>query len=636
MDLQTVIQLIVSGLTIGCVYSLVGLGFALTLRATELINFAQGEMVMLGALIGYTLLATLGSPFIVTFVVATLGTGVVGVLLERLILRPMLRRKAPLLNLLIATLGMSIALQAAAIIIWGREPIPYPPIFGQGITVLGITVQPLNLWILGLGFALMAALHFFFKKTLIGISWRAASLDPSTAALYGVDRGINVALTFGISAGLGGAAGVLIAPLFFASFGIGHAVLIKAFAAAAIGGFGIVGTMVGGLVVGVVETLAAGVVSSEYKNVIMYGMLLVILMLFFRPTMPAGRSITEGSKVLVASDIAALVAGVPRWIKTSALVIAIGVWMAFPWVADPYVLRIVNLATILAISALGLQLIVGYTGQFSFGHAAFYGVGAYASALLVLKLKLPFVVALPFAAIAAAITGALVAPVLRLSGHYLAIATLAVGEIVFVLMINWKGLTNGAYGIYGIPMPDVGPLEINTDEKYFILASLTLALIYFIARRLVHSRFGRALVAVRENELAATASGINPLRQKAAAFIYGSASAGVAGALYAHYASYINPELFGFTTSVQMVVMVVVGGLGSMPGAIIGALVVVLLPEFLRAFADYRLVIYGGLIIAFMMFLPGGLADIGRRAIRFAALRRDRGTPRLTDRYGRP
>lgn len=636
MDLQTVIQLIVSGLTIGCVYSLVGLGFALTLRATELINFAQGEMVMLGALIGYTLLARLHSPFIVAFVVATLGTGVVGVLLERLILRPMFRRKAPLLNLLIATLGMSVALQAVAIIVWGREPMPYPPIFGHGITVLGIAVQQINLWILGLGFALMAALHLFFQKSLIGISWRAASLDPSTAALYGVDRGVYVALTFGISAGLGGAAGVLIAPLFFASFGLGHAVLIKSFAAAAIGGFGIVGTMVGGLVVGVVETLAAGVVSSEYKNIIMYGMLVVVLVVFFRPAMPAGRSITEGPKVIVASDIVPLVAGVPRWIKTCAWVVALGIWVAFPWIADAYVLRIVNLATILAIAALGLQLIVGYTGQFSFGHAAFYGIGAYASALLVMKLKLPFLVGLPFAAIAAAIAGLLVAPVLRLSGHYLAIATLAIGEIVFVLMINWKGITNGAYGIYGIPMPDVGPLKIDTDQKYFVLASLILALIYFVALRLVHSRFGRALTAVRENELAASASGINPLRQKAAAFIYGSASAGLAGALYAHYASYINPELFGFTTSVQMVVMVVIGGLGSMPGAIIGALVVVLLPEFLRAFADYRLVIYGGLIIAFMLFLPGGLADIGRRSIRFVARRRDRRVRRLTDRYGRP
>lgn len=622
MDLQTLAQLTVSGLTTGCVYSLVGLGFALTLRATELINFAQGEMVMLGALIGYSLLATLGSPFIVAFVVATLGTGVVGVLLERVILRPMLRRKAPLLNLLIATLGMSVALQAFAIIVWGREPIPYPPIFGRSITVLGIAVQPLNLWILGLGFALMAGLHLFFRKTLVGISWRAASLDPSTAALYGVNRSTNVALTFAISAGLGGAAGVLIAPLFFASFGLGHTVLIKAFAAAAIGGFGIVGTMAGGLVVGVIETLAAGTVSSEYKNVIMYGMLLVVLMVFFRPGVPSGRSITEGSKIIVASDIAALTAGVPRWIKWSVLAIATGAWVAFPWLADAYVLRIVNLATILAIAALGLQLIVGYTGQFSFGHAAFYGVGAYASALLVLKLKLPFVVALPCATLAAALAGLLVAPVLRLSGHYLAIATLAVGEIVFVLMINWKGLTHGAYGIYGIPMPKVGPLEIDTDEKFFLLASVLLALIYFIGRRLVRSRFGRALVAVRENELAATAAGIDPLRQKAAAFVYGSAFAGVAGALYAHYASYISPEFFSFSASVQMVVMVVIGGLGSMPGAIVGALVVVLLPEFLRAFADYRLVVYGCLIIVFMLFLPGGLADIGRRGIRFATRRR--------------
>lgn len=619
MDLQTVIQLIVSGLTIGCVYSLVGLGFALTLRATELINFAQGEMVMLGALIGYTLLATLHLPFLLVFAIAFVATGVVGVLLERLVLRPMLRRKAPLLNLLIATLGMSVALQALAIIVWGREPIPYPAIFGGAVSVLGIAVQPLNLWILGLGLALMAALHLFFQKTLTGISWRAASLDPGTAALYGVNRSANVALTFGISAALGGAAGVLIAPLFFASFGIGHAVLIKSFAAAAIGGFGIVGTMAGGLLVGVIETLAAGVVSSEYKNVIMYAMLIAILMVFFRPGAPAGRSIAEGSKVVAGGDIAALMRRLPRWLRVAAPTAAFAFWAALPWLGDAYTLRIANLAAILAIAALGLQLIVGYTGQFSFGHAAFYGVGAYTSALLVMKLKVPFLLALPASAVAAGLAGAAIAPVLRLSGHYLAIATLAIGEIVPLLITNWKALTNGAYGLYGIPLPRIGPLEIAADPAFFVLISLVLALVYFVALRLVRSRFGRSLVAVRENELAATASGIDPLRQKAAAFICGSACAGTAGALYAHYASYINPEFFSFHASVQMVVMVVIGGLGSLPGAIVGALVVVLLPEVLRAFAEYRLVVYGGLIVVFMLFLPGGLADIGRRAIRLAA-----------------
>lgn len=619
MDLQTVIQLVVSGLTIGCVYSLVGLGFALTLRATELINFAQGEMVMLGALIGYTLIATLRLPFLPAFAIATLAAGVVGVLLERLVLRPMLYRKAPLLNLLIATLGMSVALQALAIVIWGREPIPYPPIFGASISILGVVVQPLNLWILGLGLALMAGLHLFFQKTLIGISWRAASLDPATAALYGVNRSTNVALTFGISAGLGGAAGVLIAPLFFASFGLGHAVLVKAFAAAAIGGFGIIGTMLGGLLVGIIETLAAGVISSDYKNVIMYGMLLVVLMVFFRPGAPAGRSIAEGAKVVAAGDVAAVMMRLPRWLRIGMPIVALVLWAVFPWIAGPYALRVVNLAAILAIAALGLQIIVGYTGQFSFGHAAFYGVGAYTAALLAIKLKLPFLLALPASVVAAGLAGAAIAPVLRLNGHYLAIATLAIGEIVPLLITNWKPLTNGAYGLYGIPSPTLGPFAIDSDPAYFFLISGVLALAWFAAVRLVRSRFGRALVAVRENELAATASGINPLRQKSAAFVCGSACAGAAGALYASYASTINPEFFTFPASVQMVVMVVIGGLGSLPGAVVGALVVVLLPEVLRAFAEYRLVIYGGLIIVFMRFLPGGLAELGRRAVRFAA-----------------
>lgn len=146
-----------------------------------------------------------------------------------------------------------------------------------------------------------------------------------------------------------------------------------------------------------------------------------------------------------------------------------------------------------------------------------------------------------------------------------------------------------------------------------------LALTWFFLRRLTRSRFGRSLVAVRENELAAVASGIPADRQKIVAFVIGTACAGLAGALYAHYIAYINPESFHFLTSVQMVTMVVIGGLGSLPGGIVGALVVSLLPEVLRVLADYRLVVYGGLLILFMMFLPGGLADIGRRAWRLVA-----------------
>ncbi len=614
MELTTAIQLIISGLTIGCVYSLVGLGFALTLRATDLINFAQGEMVMLGAFIGLSVAQSFPLPFWAIFLVAVVLTGVFGIFMERFILRPILDRKAPLLNLLIATLGISIALQAVAIIIWGREPVPYPEIFGnESISLAGIHIQPLNLWILGLAMASMIGLHLFFQKTMTGISWRAASLDPATAALYGVNRRTNVALTFGISAALGGGAGVLIAPLFFASFGLGHSVLVKSFATAALGGFGVVGTMFGGLVLGVVETLAAGLISSQYKNVIMYGILLAILMFFFRPKLPTGRSITEGSKIAAGRAVSLFGPGTVGWAKPAAVLLLIMTWLILPLVFDTYAMRILNMGLILGVAALGLQLIVGYTGQFSFGHAAFYGIGAYTSGLLAVNLDLPFWLTLPLAGLAAGLAGWLVTPILRLSGHFLAIGTLAVGEIVFLLMINWKWLTKGAYGLYGIPFPSLGSFRFDTEGRYYFLVTVVLGLVYFLVRRLTRSRVGRALVAVRENELAALVSGVEPKSQKVRAFVAGTACAGLAGALYAHYMSYINPESFVFHVSVEMVTMVVIGGLGSLPAGIVGALVVVLLPEYLRALADYRLVVYGVLLIVFMMFLPGGLADLARK-----------------------
>jgi branched-chain amino acid transport system permease protein len=617
MDAATFIQLVVSGLTIGCVYSLVGLGFSLTLRATELINFAQGELVMVGAFIGLSLVMAFNLPFIAVFAIASLATGLIGVALEQFVLRPILVRKAPLPNLLIATLGVSVALQALAIVIWGREPIPYPRLFTvETISIGGISIGVLNLWILGLALSTMAGLQYFFQKTLTGISWRAAALDPATAALYGVSRRWNVALTFGLSAALAGGAGVLMAPIFFASFGLGHSVLTKAFAAAAIGGFGIVGTMLGGLALGIIETLAAGLVSSEYKNVIMYAILLGILMFFFRPRMPAGRSIAETSKVVVAKAL-------PKTSATTGLLIAFALaWLLLPLVADTYMTRIFALATVSAIAVLGLQLIIGFTGQLSFGHAAFVGIGAYTAGILSVSLKLPFILTFPLAGLAAALTGLIVAPVLRLSGHYLAIATLALGEIAFLLINNLKGITNGAYGLYGIPAPAIGPLVFDTDGSFFVLATVVMYAVLLGMNRLTHSRFGRSLVAVRENELAALASGINPARSKIQAFVIGTFCAGLSGALYAHYMAYISPESFTFVLSVEMVTMVVIGGLGSMLGGIIGAFVVVTMPEYLRWLADYRLVVYGGLLILFMMFLPGGLMDVVRRGVHGLSWRR--------------
>jgi branched-chain amino acid transport system permease protein len=367
--------------------------------------------------------------------------------------------------------------------------------------------------------------------------------------------------------------------------------------------------MLGGLALGVIETLAAGLISSEYKNIIMYGLLLAILMFFFRPDLPAGRSAGDGVRARLRGQTLA------KRRLAAVSVMAGLLWLTVPLLAGAYEVRVMNLAMVFGIAVLGLQLIVGYTGQLSFGHAAFFGIGAYTAAILAMKLGQPVLVTLPCATLTAALAGLILTPVLRLSGHYLAIATLAMGEIVFLLINTLKSVTNGAYGLYGIPAPGAFGVEIDTDEGFFVLASLVMFAVLFVMHRLTGSRFGRALLAVRENERAALASGIDATRLKTQAFVIGSACAGLAGGLYAHYSAYINPNSFTFETSVEMVTMVVIGGLGSMVGGLIGALAVVAMPEYLRWLAEYRLIIYGGLLVLFMIFLPGGLMDVVRMAV---------------------
>jgi branched-chain amino acid transport system permease protein len=474
--------------------------------------------------------------------------------------------------------------------------------------VLGLLVRPQNLVILGLALAIMALMQFFLTRTRLGIAWRAAALDPDTAALYGVNRRRNVALTFALSSALGGAAGVLIAPIFFASFGMGGSVQIKSFFAATIGGFGTVGTMLGGLALGVVETLAAGLISSDYKNVILYGISLATLFLFFRPEALEGRTADEAPKAAATGQ--SLLSGrkLGKWPRIALVVGGLGAWILVPLLADRYLIHILDLALIYAIAILGLQLIFGYTGMLSLGHAAFFGLGAYTYALLTIRLGLPVLVTIPVAALVAGVGALVVAPTLRLSGIYLVVATAAFQEVAYLLMINLKSITNGAYGLFSIPGPSLGSVEIDGDFAYYYLISGVLGITYLALRRITRSRFGRGLLAVRENELSAAMSGVSPAGYRTKAFIVGAACAGVSGALYAPFTSYISPEAFTLSVSINMVTMAVIGGLGNLVGGIVGAIAIILAPEYLRFLGEYRLIVYGGIMILFMMFVPGGVA----------------------------
>lgn len=264
----------------------------------------------------------------------------------------------------------------------------------------------------------------------------------------------------------------------------------------------------------------------------------------------------------------------------------------------PYHVQILSLCCINVILVVSLNLINGFTGQFSIGHAGFFAIGAYLSAYLTVKLQVPFVPALICGGILAGITGLAVGlPALRLRGDYLAIATLGFGEIIRVIILNTNAV-GGARGFSGIP-------------KYttFGLAYLTAIITVVAIRNFVSSDYGRACLAVREDEIAAASLGVNSTYFKVLAFSLGAFFAGTAGALFSHYLQYMapTPSQIGFLKSIDILIMLVLGGLGSITGSIVAAVVLTVLPEFLRGFAEYRMVIYPILLIAVMIYRPAGL-----------------------------
>jgi branched-chain amino acid transport system permease protein len=246
-------------------------------------------MQMIGGMVGYTLVATLGLPFAPSILLAMAAAAVVSAVAERLAYRPLRLRGSSAMNLFIATIGMSIFLRNAAIPVWTSEPLRYPPVFGTRPIVLGAVIVPAYVpWVLLTGLVFVVALTLFFRYTRTGVAMRAAAQDPTTARLMGIAVDRMILYTFALSAALGGAAGVLLGPVFYASFNMGLDVGIKGFAAATLGGLGSMpGAMVGGLLLGVLEALGASWISSDYKDAIAYGILIGVLL--FRPSGILGR-----------------------------------------------------------------------------------------------------------------------------------------------------------------------------------------------------------------------------------------------------------------------------------------------------------------------------------------------------------
>src|SRR5215475_7380976 len=321
---------------------------------------------------------------------------------------------------------------------------------------------------------------------------------------------------------------------------------------------------------------------------------------------PAISQLGEGGTILVSR-------------RTGFLLAALAI-IALPVIFnDTYWRTNLTICAINVLLALGLDFILGYTGQLNLGHSAFYGLGAYASTLLVTKLGVPFWLAFVAGVALAGLAGTLLSLfAVRLRGHYLAIASLGFAVITYQILVNWIALTQGPLGIYGIKPPP--PIVIagvtlvdfyNLASFFYLVAGFALAA-YLLLRQLVHSPIGEALTAIREDEVSAASLGINAALWKVFAFGVGATIAGIAGAFYACFVGTLVPDAFTITESFSVLSMVIVGGTGTLIGPVFGAILLTLLPEILRAIGDLRLVVYGAALTFVVLFMPGGLVQAAR------------------------
>lgn len=297
----------------------------------------------------------------------------------------------------------------------------------------------------------------------------------------------------------------------------------------------------------------------------------------------------------------------PIYLIAVVLALVMPVWL------PAYPLHLLIMVAIFAILTLSLNLITGYGGLISLGHAGFFLIGSYTAALLSVYQGWPFWLDMPAAVVITAASGLLLGiPALRWSGHFLAVITIAFGTIVQLLSINWTFLTNGVDGVAPIPRPWLPGIDLTSDLAYYYFCVLILAIVIYLMIRLVDSGFGRALKALKDDEIAAAAMGIDIARSKIAAFVISAAIAGLAGALYAHYIRFLNPDSFSLDVSIRIFMMMIIGGVGNIAGSLLGSFVVYILPEILRPLQDYYYMIWGIIVILVMLFLPGGLISLGK------------------------
>jgi branched-chain amino acid transport system permease protein len=582
---------------------LVASGLSIIFGVTRVVNFAHGSLYMLGAYIGWSLTRRLASFGAFGFwggvLAAALIVGVIGIFIEMLILRRL--RRAPELYPLLATFGVVLIVQDVALAIWGPEDLlgPRAPGLTGFVTIFASRFPVYELFLIAVGPLLLGGLWLLFHRTRFGLLVRAATQDREMVAALGVDERRLFSNVFFLGAALAGLGGALQLPREAVNLNMDVSVVVEAFVVVVVGGLGsLVGAYVAAVLIGVIQ--AFGILLLP-KITLVLVFLVMGIVLAVRPYGLFGRFAASERLRSPAEDsvLRPLSKASRALFALAALIIA-----SMPLFAGDYAMGLIAELLILAVFAASLHFLMGLGGMASFGHAAFFGIGAYGAALALKTLQWPMAACLLAAPFAAALAGLLAGWLcVRLSGVYLAMLSLAVAQIAWATSFQWVELTGGDNGLLG-----VWPAPFVASRGAFLLLTLALTVAALAALRMsAFSPIGYALRAARDAPQRAEASGIDVRGTQWAGFVIASGFAGIAGGLYAFAKGSVFPTYLAIGKSVDALIMVLLGGIGSLTGPIVGAFAFGGLEAELMANVAFWRAILGVMILALVLVAPSGI-----------------------------
>ena len=618
MSLSSLLLQFLTGLSSASSLFLVGAGLSLIFGVTRIVNFAHGSFFMVGIYLAYTLVDKLGTlGFWPAVLIAALAVGVIGALIEMVLLRRIY--KSPELFQLLATFALVLVIKDAVLYFWGPDELlgPRAPGLSGSVDILGRQFLTYDLFLIVVGPVVLGLMWLLLTRTRWGTLVRAATQDREMVSALGVNQAWLFTAVFALGATLAALGGALQLPREPATLAMDLNTIGAAFVVVVVGGMGsIPGAYVAALLLseikavciwlGVVEIFGYSVSFSKLTLVVDFIVMAIVLVwrpwgLLGRPQAPS-RYVGMQEKPLRRASKGYL------W-----LVAALGVaLMAMPLLTadSPYTTVLMIDLLIAALFAASLHFIMGPAGMHSFGHAAYFGLGAYGAALLVRTSGMPMELALIVAPLVAAI-GAFVYGwfAVRLSGVYLAMLTLAFAQITWAVVYQWDSFTGGSNGLTG-----VWPSEWLSDKRtYYWLTLVLVAAGVMMLRRVLFSPFGYALRAGRDSVLRADAIGIDVKRMQWTAFVVAGAAAGLAGSLYAFSKGSISPESLSVDKSVDGLVMVLLGGIQTLAGPVVGAVTFSWLHDTVARNTDYWRATLGAIILILVLLFPQGIAGFAKQ-----------------------